>query len=238
MLGKNRIRHYEHRDDGQLQVHEIFYTLQGEGPHSGRPAVFVRLTGCNLRCWFCDTHWDDDVDTVYGPEDLALTVTSHLAPACRLVVLTGGEPLRQSLEPFLNALRAMRAGLHPIRFQIETAGTLWQDCLNADDVDVVVSPKTPKIHPKIYMKALAFKYVVIKGQDSCKDGLPVVSTQISAQTEPTLLQRPRPGAEVYLSPCDEGHPDSNRKNMEAVAAIAMRFGYTAGVQLHKIIGVP
>jgi len=237
MHGKNRVRHYEGQGT-QLQINEVFYTLQGEGPYMGHPAVFVRLTGCNLRCWFCDTRWDDDKDSVIDAENLSLRVASIIPAQCRLVVLTGGEPVRQSLEPFLRSLRAIRQGLHPVRFQVETAGTLWQDCLAADDVDIVVSPKTPKLHPGIYRKAMAFKYVIVHGQESPRDGLPQINTQVSAQTELTLLARPRPGAPVYLSPCDEGNEDSNARNRLAVARLAMRHGYIAGIQMHKVIGIP
>ena len=55
MHGNNAIRKQELREDGALQVHELFYTLKGEGMFVGHPAIFIRLTGCNLACTFCDT---------------------------------------------------------------------------------------------------------------------------------------------------------------------------------------
>ena len=69
MHGKNKVA--KRTDNPQsLQVHEIFHTIQGEGPFSGRPAVFIRLSGCNLRCWFCDTEWDDDNDPFLSPDEI------------------------------------------------------------------------------------------------------------------------------------------------------------------------
>ncbi len=81
-----------------LKVNEIFYSIQGESTHSGRPCVFVRLTGCNLRCSYCDTR--------YAYEEGGLMEIRHIfeqiAPfECRLVEITGGEPLLQEDTPIL-----------------------------------------------------------------------------------------------------------------------------------------
>ncbi len=81
-----------------LKVNEIFYSIQGESTHSGRPCMFVRLTGCNLRCSYCDTR--------YAYEEGGLMEIRHIfeqiAPfECRLVEITGGEPLLQKDTPIL-----------------------------------------------------------------------------------------------------------------------------------------
>lgn len=68
-------------------INEIFYSLQGEGFYSGRPAVFVRFSGCNLRCPFCDT--DHSAFTMMSEEDIVRKAAEFPA---RFVVLTGGEP--------------------------------------------------------------------------------------------------------------------------------------------------
>ena len=59
MFGKNPIRKAEKGDGSVLQIQEIFPTVQGEGPHTGVPSVFVRLGGCNLACSFCDTEFEN-----------------------------------------------------------------------------------------------------------------------------------------------------------------------------------
>ena len=58
MFGKNKILKPEIHDGNNLDVQEIFPTLQGEGPYAGWPAVFIRLGGCNLACDFCDTEFE------------------------------------------------------------------------------------------------------------------------------------------------------------------------------------
>jgi 7-carboxy-7-deazaguanine synthase len=81
-----------------LIVNEIFYSIQGESLNSGRPCVFVRLTGCNLRCSYCDTG--------YAYEDgnemeIGAIIDQVSAYHCTLVELTGGEPLLQEETPML-----------------------------------------------------------------------------------------------------------------------------------------
>ncbi len=81
-----------------LKVNEIFYSIQGESSYAGRPCVFVRLTGCNLRCSYCDTRYayEEGYDLEMG--EIIDMVTSH---RCGLVEITGGEPLTQEDTPFL-----------------------------------------------------------------------------------------------------------------------------------------
>ena len=99
-----------------VKVHEIFYSLQGEGYHTGTPAVFVRLSGCNLRCAFCDTqHLQGTMMTVH---DIARRV-NDLAPHAPLLVLTGGEPSLWIDEEFTATLKHLTGKT----IAIETNGT-------------------------------------------------------------------------------------------------------------------
>ena len=75
-----------------LIVNEIFYSIQGESSYAGRPCVFVRLTGCNLRCSYCDTQYAYDHGDELDIRDILDRVASY---ECRLVEVTGGEPLMQ-----------------------------------------------------------------------------------------------------------------------------------------------
>ncbi len=82
-----------------LKINEIFYSIQGESLYAGLPCVFIRLTGCNLRCAYCDTRYAyaEGVDMTI-PEILG-RVESY--PAAALVEITGGEPLFQETTPDL-----------------------------------------------------------------------------------------------------------------------------------------
>ncbi|QEG36615.1 7-carboxy-7-deazaguanine synthase QueE [Bythopirellula goksoeyrii] len=103
-----------------MKVAEIYKSVQGEGLLTGTPSVFVRASGCNLRCWFCDTPF-----TSWQPEGTDYAVDEIVAEIeewdCQHVVLTGGEPmLFAELIPLAESLRA--SGRH---ITVETAGTLF-----------------------------------------------------------------------------------------------------------------
>ncbi len=81
-----------------LKVNEIFYSIQGESTYSGLPCVFIRLTGCNLRCIYCDTNYAYET----GQEMEIKTIISIIKQYnCHLFEITGGEPLLQKDTPAL-----------------------------------------------------------------------------------------------------------------------------------------
>jgi len=134
-------------DEGDLPINELFYSLQGEGRLAGVPSVFVRTSGCNLRCWFCDsyhTSWEPthawmDVDGILDE------VAAH--DECDHVVVTGGEPMiHDEVKELLTDLSS--AGYHTT---VETNGTIYRDA----PIDLAsISPKlssstpTPERDPK------------------------------------------------------------------------------------------
>ena len=75
-----------------LRVNEIFHSIQGESAHAGLPCVFVRLTGCNLRCTWCDTEYAFHEGQEMSVDDVVSEVDRH---GCSLVEVTRGEPLLQ-----------------------------------------------------------------------------------------------------------------------------------------------
>jgi 7-carboxy-7-deazaguanine synthase len=81
-----------------LLVNEIFYSIQGESIYSGRPCIFVRLTGCNLRCSYCDTRYAYEEGVKMGISEIINRVADY---KCSLVEITGGEPLLQIETPTL-----------------------------------------------------------------------------------------------------------------------------------------
>ncbi|WP_435178712.1 7-carboxy-7-deazaguanine synthase QueE [Halorussus sp. AFM4] len=133
-------------DGDALPINELFESLQGEGRLAGVPSVFVRTSGCNLRCWFCDsyhTSWEPTHATMSVDEVLS-EVESYGADH---VVLTGGEPmLHDAVVPLLRELDDR--GYHTT---VETNGTIHRDV----PIDLAsVSPKlasstpTPERDPK------------------------------------------------------------------------------------------
>jgi 7-carboxy-7-deazaguanine synthase len=118
-----------------LKVNELFYSIQGESSHAGRPCVFVRLTGCNLRCSYCDTRYAYDEGQNLEIEEIIDRVTSY---QCRLIEITGGEPLIQKETPEL-IHQLLERGFEVL---LETNGSL--DISNIDDRCVkIVDIKCP-----------------------------------------------------------------------------------------------
>ena len=134
------------------RVNEIFYSLQGEGLHVGTPAVFVRFSGCNLRCPFCDT--DFAAFSEMTAEAIVARVQEFSPSEHTLVVLTGGEPMLQVDEPLLAALHSTGKTLC-----LETNGTLSVP----ESVDFVTC--SPKEGSRVVLTSADELKVVFCGQD-------------------------------------------------------------------------
>ena len=118
-----------------LKVNEIFYSLQGESSYAGRPCVFIRLTGCNLRCSYCDTRYAYEEGTEMELDLILDRVSSY---RCLLVEITGGEPLIQVETPAL-ILRLLE---RRVKVLLETNGS--QNIQRVDDRCIkVVDMKCP-----------------------------------------------------------------------------------------------
>jgi 7-carboxy-7-deazaguanine synthase len=219
MFGKNPIRPPEKGDGSTLKVVEIFATLQGEGPFVGQPSVFVRLGGCNLACGFCDTEFEQfeemDLGSVVG-QVTQLGGTTH-----DLVVITGGEPLRQNIAPLCEALLA-----EGLRVQIETNGTLWREL--PQGVNIVCSPKISDgkyhpIRPDLLARVDALKFIV-SADDA--DYRTVGEVGQAGTTIP-----------VYVQPMDAYDPAKNTANAAHALALAQAHGYRLSMQMHKLWGI-
>ncbi len=131
------------------KINELFYSLQGEGYHTGTPAFFIRFSGCNLKCSFCDTK--HETGTPMSDSDIMAEVAK--CPA-RMVVLTGGEPSLAIDESFVNLLHDLGKyvcietnGTHPVPANID-----WITC-------------SPKGAPVVLNRIDEVKVVFTEGAD-------------------------------------------------------------------------
>lgn len=189
------------------RINEIFYSLQGEGYHTGCPAVFVRLAGCNLQCPFCDT--DFSYSEPMSAQQIADAVFALSTHPDTLIVLTGGEPSLQVDKSLIEALHA-----HQQRIAIETNGTHPIP----DEIDwVTISPK-------------ADATVVLTHADEVK----IVYTNQSDTTLNHLRQTIR-AAHYYLQPCGQSNGTSNVQDV--VAYILTHPEWRLSLQTHKYIHI-
>lgn len=235
MLGTNPILPPTKGDGATLEVTEIFATIQGEGPHSGVPAVFIRLGGCNLACKFCDTDFETretlNIADIVAQADRLSRFHPHPSPLPQagegtkrthhLIVLTGGEPFRQPIAPLCQAL--LDAGF---QVQIETNGTLWREI--PKEVQIICSPKAPDgqyypLRPDILPRITALKFLVSASRPNYAS-IPEVG-----QTAHNIP--------VYVQPIDEQDTAKNHANHQLAARLVQEQGLRLCIQVHKVVGI-
>lgn len=225
MFGRNPKLPPEFFDGKVLKVHSIFYTIQGEGPYSGRPAVFIRLSGCNLACSFCDTEFD-----LYESLELE-QILDRVRDVCRisnrnlnkrmLIVITGGEPFRQRIGMLCDLLIKSN-----FEVQIETNGLLYNEIPN--EVHVICSPKNNgngyyKIRDDVLRHTVGIKFIVSSSLEGYSNIAEVGQSEI--------------GVPVYVQSMDEYDEEKNRSNIKLAIEIAMKNNAMFSMQLHKIVGM-
>lgn len=244
-------------DPNVLHVTSIFRTLQGEGPFTGHPAVFVRLAGCNFGaknpiCEFCDTDFRIDRARIWDISTLARHI-NQIAHKDDIIVITGGEPTLQA-EPLIKLMMDLEDEGYPV--QIETNGTQAPfftrltnsydlGYLNIDMTTIITSPKANKVGE--YTKP---PFEVFRGTDNFK-------FLVSADPQ-SPYHRPPSWAGVqgtYVSPMAvyarayEGEISSiwdddllDRKataaNYAYAAQLALDMGYKLSLQTHLFTAIP
>ncbi len=209
-----------------FRVNEIFYSLQGEGFWTGTPMVFVRLSGCNLQCPFCDT--DHAAFREMTAEEI-VKEAKRAGGECNTVCITGGEPLLQVDEPLLDALHEAEYDIH-----IETNGTLeaphgidWITC----------SPKggMPGVKGKtaIGLQHLDELKVLFRGWESES------ARELEQARLDSWFRRVHTGEACYfLQPCDTGDPQKNAAILaQCLDYIKAHPTWRLSLQTHKLLDI-
>lgn len=230
----------DHREDGSLDVFDVWLTIQGEGPLVGTPAIFVRLAGCSLACNQCDSDYTSKRQRMTVHEIwLAMSeLDSSFDGSISLAVITGGEPFRQNIAHLCR--RLIEAGY---QVQIETNGIHAppEGLPLSDDggptVQIVCSPKAPRIHPDLERWVDAYKYVLDADHVDPVDGLPTDVLGTGLRPARPSWERARDDFEVFVQPADEQDQIKNQRNVKAAVQSCLRYGYRYSHQIHKLIGV-
>ena len=193
------------------KINEIFYSLQGEGFHSGTPAVFVRFSGCNLHCDFCDTQHQQG--RMMSMQNIVAEVNKY--PDASLLVLTGGEPSLFIDKEFVAALKTGTEKL----VAIETNGTR----VLPQNIDwVTLSPKNAfaggESEPCVLTRCNELK-VLYLGQDL---------------TQYDTIE----ASHRFLQPCYSDDPERRKANLAAcVEAVMQNPGWRLSLQVHRVLGI-
>jgi len=218
MFGRNKPLTILNSYNNHLDIVNIFSTIQGEGPYVGTPAIFIRLGGCNLKCNFCDTEFDNYTNTHI--DDIIKEVKSLSNNITKLIVITGGEPLRQDITELCELLLENKYTV-----QIETNGTIFRN-LNKS-VKIIVSPKNYNgngynhINPDIKKRANSFKFII---SNNNKDYNFVPKEYDSYDN-------------IYVQPMDEYDQAKNLANHALCIQLAQKHNFKIGIQLHKILNI-
>jgi organic radical activating enzyme len=191
-----------------MRVNEMFYSIQGEGYFTGNAAVFIRLSGCNIRCPFCDTRHIDYCELI---EEKIVDFASKYPS--RLVVITGGEPSLQLTDSFVDKLHEIGKFV-----AVETNGTRQLP----HNVDwITVSPKQAFVGDagKILLKSANEVKVVFDAVHEIND------YDICAE-------------HYYIQPCDTGNFDKNKEIVNnCITFIKQNPKWKLSLQTQKILNV-
>lgn len=195
------------------KVNEIFYSVQGEGRNAGRPAVFVRFSGCNLKCPFCDTIHTSY--TLMDAKQIAETVFDLWPDKIRpiFVVLTGGEPLLQVDDELVSEIKKEN-----VFVSIETNGSF---AIPTQQIDFITfSPKEDFVKQEIKLKWADEIKLVFDGK-----------------IDPEKW-RSFPTVHHYLQPCDTGNPEKNREIMKQLFEYVLAHPvWKISLQQQKILNI-
>ena len=197
------------------KINEIFYSLQGEGYHAGYPSIFVRFSGCNLACPFCDTK--HETGEYMSDDEIIQTVNSYPAS---WIVLTWGEPAMHIDSDFLIRLKEATGK----KIAIETNGTIplpeGLDWITVSPKEGICGDGDGRVEVE---KADEIKVVDV-GQDLDR------YFDLPCRNESTLM---------YLQPCfveDEKERESNRQR--TISRVMSDPRWILSVQLHRFLGIP
>lgn len=197
----------------KLRLVELFESLQGEGANTGRLVVFVRLTGCNLNCAFCDTEYNK-VAWELTPKELLARVQEDF-PSCKSIIWTGGEPTLQLTEEIVALFK--EAGY----WQAIESNGLKPAPMGLDYI--TLSPKG-NTRPQVFENYIGRKVGEIRMAIAEGDALPRVEEFPSAE-------------HYFLSPIFDGDTivPANIRHCEALIRRDPRWRLS--LQTHKLIGI-
>jgi 7-carboxy-7-deazaguanine synthase len=257
MFGTNPIRKPEKGDGRALQVQEIFPTVQGEGPHTGVPSVFIRLGGCNLACTFCDTEFEsfhemrvdailDEIEKIVAEDQEYLSLWERSASVSETgegFSLTAHSPHPNPLprgegprrlivitggEPFRQPIEHLCAELLAEGYRVQIETNGTLWRELPQAVEIICSPKAGAGGYYPLREDVLQRSLALKFIISAHQPFYNVVPELGQGT----TQPP-----VFVQPMDEYDAEKNRANLELTLHLAQTHGYKVSLQTHKLAGI-
>jgi 7-carboxy-7-deazaguanine synthase len=202
-----------------MKINEIFYSIQGEGKWTGHPNIFLRLTGCNLRCSYCDTQYAYEEGTEKSIQEIKNEILKF---KCKKICITGGEPLIQ--EDILQLIDILIEKNYEI--SIETNGSIdIKSLTKKDNLMISMDVKCPssKMHKKMNLKNI----ILLKKKDQLKL---IIANKKDYDFAKKILKEYKPNCDVFIQPVWGSDPQ-----ILANWILRDNLNVKLGLQLHKII---
>jgi 7-carboxy-7-deazaguanine synthase len=202
-----------------MKINEIFYSIQGEGKWMGRPNIFIRTTGCNLRCSFCDTTYAYETGEEMSIEEIINRIRKH---PCNYVCITGGEPLLQ--EAIVQLIDVLLEKKYVIC--LETNGSI--------DIESLVGKKSLLISLDIKCPSSAMHEKMNFNNVSlltCNDQLKfIIQNREDYEYAKKIIKKYKPQSAIFFQPVWG-------INLKELSSWVLNDGLDVriGLQLHKII---
>jgi len=202
-----------------MKINEIFYSLQGEGKWTGLPNIFVRTTGCNLRCSFCDTKYAYKDGKEMSINEIVKQINKY---KCKYICITGGEPLLQNeTVDIIDALLKRN-----YKICLETNGSISIKKLsNKKSLMISLDIKCPSsnMHDKTYLKNISY----LRMDDQLKF---VIKDKDDYNYAKKIVNKYKPSCTVFFQPVWGTNP----RNL-ADWIVYDKLNVKLGLQLHKVI---
>jgi len=202
-----------------MKINEIFYSIQGEGKWTGFPNIFIRTTGCNLRCSYCDTKYAYKQGIEKKIQEITKEIKKYY---CTKICITGGEPLIQedTIELIKHLLKLKYSVI------VETNGSIKIDSLkNKKNLIISLDIKTPssKMHEKMFLQNIN----MLTKKDQIKF---IIKNKKDYEYARIIIQKFKPKCDVFFQPVW-------KTNSEKLAKWILEdyLKVKLGLQIHKII---
>jgi len=202
-----------------MKINEIFYSIQGEGAWTGRPNIFIRTTGCNLRCSFCDTKYAYKKGKTMTVKEITEKIGKY---PCKYICITGGEPLLQNdIIDLIDKLLKKR-----YKISIETNGSISIEKISDKKslmISLDIKCPTSNMHENNFLENINF----LKKDDQLKF---VIKNKDDYEYAKKILEKYKPLCTVFLQPVWGKNPKNLTKWI-----INDGLNVKLGLQIHKII---